>query len=241
MSDAGSSHLRSLILGPVVCTAVLVAMSFENRRYISQADLEPFHARAARAIDSVPLAIPPWMGSEIPMRKEERDLLKPNAYRCIEYVDTRAEAITDPSRNVKLMVVECRRANHMVGHYPPNCYPAQGYMEAGERPRDWTIAGQAIEGMEYQYERREQGRIIRTCVYNFMVLPQQGIKRDMKAVYASAEDYQQRYYGAAQFQVLFYGPLADASARDERDGIFAELIAPCVGVIQTLSEGAIEP
>jgi hypothetical protein len=241
MSDTGGSQLRSLILGPVLCTAVLVGMSFENRRYVSETDLEPFHARAARAIDSIPLAIPPWMGSEIELGKEERQLLKPNAYRCIEYVDTRAAAITDPSRSVKMMVAECRRANHMAGHYPPNCYPAQGYMQAGELQRDWVVAGQTIAGTEYQFERREQGRIIRTCVYNFMVLPQQGIKRDMKAIYASAEDYQQRYFGAAQFQVLFYGPLADASARDERDEIFAELITPCVGVIQTLSEGAIEP
>src|SRR5688500_10029440 len=104
MSDTGGSQLRSLILGPVLCTAVLVAMSCEERRYVAEPCREPFHARAARAIDSIPLAIPPWMGSEIPIGKEERELLKPNAYRCIEYVDTRAEAITDPSRSVKMMV-----------------------------------------------------------------------------------------------------------------------------------------
>jgi hypothetical protein len=241
MADSSSSQFRWLFFGPVLCTTVLVAMSFENRQYRSEQDFDPFHAHAAQSIESIPLVIAPWMGQTIPLREEESKLLKPNAYRCISFSDTRVSALTDASRTVLLMVAQCKRANYMNGHYPPICYPARGYMQVGERFRDWNLPGQRIEGMEYQFERREYGRIVRTTIYNFMILPQQGIKRDMKAVNASAEDYQQRYYGAAQFQVVFIGALAESGARDERDRIFAELITPCSGVIRTLSEGAIEP
>lgn len=237
-------HLRSLILGPLLCTGVLVAMSFENRTYRSEADFEPYHTRASAAVESIPYIIAPWYGKEAPLRDEEKALLKPNAYRCINFTDTRASALADPSRLVALMVAQTRRANDMDGHYPPVCYPAQGYSLVNNdgTPRDWKVADKVIQGMEYQFERRSGGRLERTTVYNFMILPQQGIRRDMKAITASAEDYQQRYYGAAQFQVVFVLSLAEPtqSAREQRDQIFSELIAPCLKVIDTLSKGALE-
>ncbi|HEY0008374.1 MAG TPA: hypothetical protein VGB55_06600 [Tepidisphaeraceae bacterium] len=240
MSDTSPS-LRSLILGPGLCLAVIVAMSLENRQYHDEADIEPFHVKAALAVERIPLVIAPWMGQEIPLTEDERRILSPNAYRCIKFVDTRAAALDDPSRQVLLMVAQCRRAGQMNGHYPPECYPSRGYMPVGsDQRRSWVVNGTVIDGMEYAYERREAGRAVRTSVYNFMVLPNQGIRADMKAINESAEDYQQRYYGAAQFQVVFAGALAEAGSRGERDKIFAELMNPCLGVIQTLSEGAIE-
>ncbi|MBC7782238.1 MAG: exosortase-associated EpsI family protein [Burkholderiales bacterium] len=236
-----SSNIRSLLFGPALCTLLLLAMAFENRGYRGEADFEPFHVRAARAVNSIPLVIAPWMGQEEELREEERKLLKPNAYRCIAFADTRATALTDASRKVLLMVAQCKQARDMDGHYPPKCYPSRGYMKVGdEKRRKWTVAGKTVEGMEYRFERKEQGRVIRTTIYNFMVLPQQGICPDMKAVTAAAEDYEQQYYGATQFQVVFGGPLAEGSRRDERDQAFAELIAPCLGVIRTLSDGAIQ-
>jgi hypothetical protein len=93
--------------------------------------------------------------------------------------------------------------------------------------------------MEYFFARHAQGRVGRSAVYNFMVLPEQGVRPDITSVNASAEDYQQRYYGAAQFQFVFGGGLAQATpeARRGRDEAFAELIGPCSGVIATLCDG----
>jgi hypothetical protein len=243
----GPNQLRSIILGPSLCAALLGAMSLQGRQLSKLPDPEPFHRRAAEAINGIPLVIPPWMGREgeaEALRPEERSLLKPNAYRCITFVDTRAAALSDASRRVVLMVDQCKLASDMSGHFPPKCYPSRGYLQPeGEgRERDWQIAGMHIPGMEYQFERRDAGRIIKTTVYNFMVLPNKGIQRDMKAVDASAEDYQQRYYGAAQFQVVFGGSLAESTSasRQARDAVFAELIAPCSSVIRTLSDGVTE-
>ncbi len=230
-----------LVSGPVLCTGLLLAMSLNNRQYRNEDDFEPFHTRAAIAINSIPVVIGPWMGKEGTLRSDELNLLKPNAYRCITFSDTRAEALTDPSRTVHLLIAQCKRANYMENHWPPNCYPSMGYMLIGDTPREWTVAGQTVKGVEYQFERRDRGRIVRQTVYNFMVLPEKGIQPDMKAISSSAEDYQQRYYGAAQIQVVFAGGLAESLARGERDTIFAELITPCMGVIRTLSEGVTTP
>jgi hypothetical protein len=235
-----SSHLRTLIAGPVLCMLVLMAMAFENRTYRVESDFEPFHARAAEAITNLPPVLGAWMGQDRVLPEEERKLLSPNAYRCIELSDTRASALSDPSRKVLLLIAQCKRARKMDGHYPPKCYPSRGYEMVAERPRDWNVGSSTVRGMEYQFERREGVRVIRTTVYNFMVLPGQGICRDMKAITASAEDYQQRYYGAAQFQVVYASALAEPNATAARDAVFAEIIAPCRGLIETLSDGAIE-
>jgi hypothetical protein len=241
VAETSSINLRSLLAGPVLCTGLLVAMSFENRSYRNEREFEPFHARAQTAIDSIPLVIGPWMGLKKDLRPEELNLLKPNAFRSITYSDTSASALADRSRSVHLLIAQCKRANYMENHWPPNCYPAMGYMLLDERERTWTVGSTSIRGYEYLFEQRDRGRVTRQTVYNFMVLPQKGIQPDMKAISASAEDYQQRYYGAAQIQVVFAGSLAEAGARDERDGIFAELMTPCLPVIRTLSEGDIEP
>jgi hypothetical protein len=50
----------------------------------------------------------------------------------------------------------------------------------------------------------------------------------------AAEDYQQRYYGAAQFQVVFQSSSTDQMTRQERDEIFNTLMEPAVPVIRQL-------
>jgi hypothetical protein len=244
MSDA-THQTRSLILGPVLCTVLLGAMMLQGRTYRTEKDFEPFHARAADAINRISVVIPPWVGREQPLREDERKLLEPNAYRCIAFNDTRASALADPSRVVLLMVAQCKQANKMLGHYPPACYPSRGHMLTNGQgtPRDWTIGRLTVQGMEYQFERKDRENVIKTTVYNFMILPEQGIRRDMKAVTASAEDYEQRYYGAAQVQMVFGAALAENTpdARHERDTIFAELIGPNADVIRILTDGVETP
>jgi hypothetical protein len=240
MSDS-PLNFRSLLLGPGLCLAVLVAMAFEGRAYVSESDAEPFHQKAKAAVEKLPLVIPPWMGREIPLGADEARILAPNAYRCIEFADMQPSGLADPSRRVLLMVAQCRRTGQMIGHYPPECYPARGYMPVDlDQRRSWDVDGKLIIGTEYAFEKTHEGRVARTTIYNFMVLPDQGVRADMKAINESAEDYKQRYYGAAQFQVVFAGHLAEAGHRAERDAVFTQLMRPCLGVIETLSDGATE-
>ncbi|HEX8323133.1 MAG TPA: exosortase-associated EpsI family protein [Tepidisphaeraceae bacterium] len=236
-----TNQLRLLLTGPVLCAVLLSAMVADNRHYRTEEDYADYHRRAASAINRIPLSVGPWIGREEPLSKEELGLLQPNAYRCVSFTDTRPTSTGEAPPQVLLLVAQCRRAGLMEGHYPPVCYPSRGYAQvngAGTN-RQWTVGRQRIVGMEYFFERRAGGRVGRTCVYNFMVLPQQGIRPDMESVGASAEDYQQRYYGAAQFQLVFGGGLARATpeAREQRDAAFAELIGPCSGVIATLCDG----
>jgi hypothetical protein len=125
----------------------------------------------------------------------------------------------------------------MLGHYPPVCYRSHGdIMDAKNcRERDWAINDRIIPGYEYQFTKVRKEQTLRTVVYNFLIVPGRGIVRDMKGIEQAAEDYQQRYYGAAQFQVVFD---CDASAEppsERRDEIFATLIGPNLKLIDTLA------
>ena len=112
--------------------------------------------------------------------------------------------------------------------------------EKYSRDRDWMVNGSRITGHEYQFTEVWQGQTNHTVVYNFLIVPGRGIVRDMKGVEEAAEDYQQRYFGAAQFQVVFHGLASADRSRDERDAMFAALIGPNLKVIETLTSGALQ-
>jgi len=107
-------------------------------------------------------------------------------------------------------------------------------------PRDWNVGGKTICGYEYQFTEVWQGQTSRTTVYNFLIVPGRGIVRDMKGIEEAAEDYQQRYYGAAQFWVVFQGLASADRSREERDAIFSALLGPNIHMIETLTSGALK-
>ena len=240
MSES-NGQLRLLLTGPALCGLLLAGMMLDSRRHHDEAYYEPFHARAAAAIENIPDVAGDWVGEEKPLAAAETAMLKPNAYRCIAFKNTADIAAGRSPRQAWLVVVQCKRAGFMDGHYPPNCYESRGdkMIDGRGNPREWAVAGRKIDGMEYFFERHVQGRVGRNAVYNFMVLPEKGVRPDITSVNASAEDYQQRYYGAAQFQLVFGGTLASGSdeARRERDQAFLDLVGPCSNVISTLCDG----
>jgi hypothetical protein len=79
-------------------------------------------------------------------------------------------------------------------------------------------------------------------VYNFFVTPlvpgslvshpelNGAICPDIQSVYTSGEDYQRRYFGAAEFQLVFETSMTS----EQRDQAFIDLLAPNLNVIRTL-------
>jgi hypothetical protein len=69
-----------------------------------------------------------------------------------------------------------------------------------------------------------------------MIVPGVPIIRDMDGVFRAAEDYQRRYFGAAQFQVVMSGDLSEA----ERDEIFNVLVGANTKTIRLLLNGGMK-
>jgi hypothetical protein len=248
-------NIAFVLAAPVMAVGLLAGMAAEQRTYVTPADVEPYHARAKAAIEQVPWVITGnggfWTGKDDEVPIAAQKLLRPNHILSRTYVDKQTDAWGP--RVASLLIVQCRDSRDMLGHYPPRCYPSHGMTMALDTDRDWTIGDLVITGKEYHFTRDLQGQTHRTTVYNFFVVPAKApdggggrapavadaIKRDMDAVRDAAEDYQQRYYGAAQFQVVFNGLSSADLPKGERDEIFATLIEPCLPVIKALASTAV--
>lgn len=236
---SGLRNIVFLLTPPALSIALLAGIVREQGRHLKPADVEPYHASAKAAVDAVPYIIGYWTGQDDEIPVAAQKLLRPNVILSRTYSDnTPAGEMRGESRSVGLLIVQCRDSRDMIGHWPPICYRAHGMtMDAKYcSPRDWKVGETVISGYEYQFTGVFQGQTSRTIVYNFLIVPGSGIVRDMKGVEQAAEDYQQRYYGAAQFQVVFHGQ----ASQQERDRTFATLMEPNLKLIETLTSGGLK-
>jgi hypothetical protein len=184
----------------------------------------------------------PWVGKERAPQSAAIEVLQPNAIRNIEFTDPRVGALRQPENRISLSIVQVRRIGDMLGHFPPNCYPAFGDTMSSQTARTWAIElpdtpPMRLQGMEYIFERAMNGKAYKRIVYNFMVAPQRGVLRDMKDLEKAAEDYTRRYYGAAQVQVVFDSLAGQEMSADGRDAVFTTLMRFCAPAIEVLRSG----
>ena len=211
------------------------------------ADVEAFHRRAKAELESIPNAIQngpaTWYGADVKVPQSAVNLLNPNTIISRQYLENRPG--TSVSRSAQLLIVQCRDARDMQGHYPPNCYPAQGWTMLSSQQRDWVLPdrqtqrglskGMKISGMEYKFTQSIGVDASSEIVYNFFLIPgsKEETLRDINAVYKVGEDYQRRYFGAAEVQLLVSPDLPQA----DRDDILVQLLGPYVDVLRFLHEG----
>ncbi len=216
---------------------MLLSMAVESSSRVTPTDAEPYHQRARLAVESIPTQIGSWSARPEPIPREALAILRPNVIRCWKYHDSDTSNPRCYDRWASLLVDQCREARDMSGHYPPNCYRNSGEELTYQAPRDWKVNGMTISGTEYQFRQSNATGSTRTAVYNFLIVPGSGggIYRDITGVDRAAEDYQRRFFGAAQFQLVMDADLSQA----DRDEIFTTLMGPCVPVIKTLMSGGI--
>jgi hypothetical protein len=216
------------LFSPLLSLALLGGIAVQNHSHLKPRDVEPYHERAKAAIEGFPYTVGRWSGSDQNVPPEAVKLLRPNAKIISRtYIDCNRL-----DRDVSLLLVQCRDPRDMAGHYPPNCYPGQGEQLVNATPQDWRAGDMVIPGTLYQFQGRTQDRVFERYVFNFMIVPGLPIIRSMDGIYRAAEDYQNRYYGAAQVQLVMPPDLSDA----ERRQIFDELIGPNTWIIRTLLE-----
>jgi hypothetical protein len=232
-------NISFALAAPLLSVAMLVGIVAENRTYLKAEQFEPYHQTVKAAIEAIPYGIGTWIGKDEPVPEAAMALLKQPVIVSRRYVDTAADMIDQPDRTASLLFVQCKQSADMVGHYPPNCYRTHGNEMVAAIERDWMVDDMKITGMEYRFERRVDGQKLYKTVYNFLLVPGKGIKRDMEGVKASAEDYQQRYYGAAQVQVVFNTidappPGKEAEEVQKRDEIFKILISRTLPAVKAV-------
>lgn len=214
---------------PLVALMMLLGLWAQGRLYAAAADATPFHARAREAIESIPDRIGDWYGTKVEVPRSARALLRPNALFSMRYRNARTGQIAS------LVVVQTEDARDMAGHYPPNCYPGQGWQFSRDPVRRRIDVGSGVElpVIEYTFEMEEFNNSVEIVIYNFFMLPGVGVVPDMADVRRAASDYRMRPFGAAQIQVLVDSSMPPS----ERDAVFKMFMQPLLPVIGLLQEG----
>jgi hypothetical protein len=226
----------AIIASPLLCLALLGGIALQQRTRLKPDApvVRAYHERAKEAIGSLSPIIS-IDGVDWSARKRDPEtaavrLLKPNIILSRHYVENVLDRFP---RTADLLIVQCRDSRDMTGHYPPICYKNIGYeMFDHKTPEPLVVGGVTVPYTEYYFEKWSQGQPQQLCIYNFFVVPGRGVVRDIKGVHEAAEDYERRFFGAAQFQVLI--PVSQVPHPQDRDKIFQGLIQSRPELIENL-------
>ncbi|MFW6031886.1 MAG: exosortase-associated EpsI family protein [Phycisphaeraceae bacterium] len=212
---------------PLLALALLGGLVLERRSWADPEDVAPYHAAVREAVEAIPMRIGPWQGREIEIPPAAVKLLRPNALLSRRY---RHE---EDGRQFSFLIVHCRDARDMLGHYPPVCYPAHGWTLAETESKVWSAADGPAGGVEYEFEQTLPGTITRQRVDNVMVLPNGEFGRTMDQVNSVAADRAFRVYGAAQVQFVF----SSSFSAEDREAIVQRFLAASADAIDRIQDG----
>lgn len=216
-------------VAPAVSVLLVLGLWRQIRTYAAVDDTTSFHAAVREAMAAYPYRMGTWEGVDIPLPQAAQALLRPNVLFARRFQDPAT------GRRGNLLVIHCRDARDMGGHFPPNCYPGNGWtMEGGARMHQFEVWGRRVPVAEYRFRRREMAGDVSAAIYNFFILPTGAMVTSMDEVRSASGDYRMVPYGAAQFQVVFDGQTPEA----DRLAVAGELLAPLAGVVEILTLNA---
>ena len=214
----------------IASAALLLTAGLINHRFPTAADAAPYHDHILTLAAQAPRSFGPWTSTSNEIPPSAIELLRPNATLSRSFIDT----TTDPSnpRHAEFLLVQCRDARDLAGHWPPNCYASSGYTETQRTPTTWSVPGlPSIHGITYQFERTGLDGTLRLIVDNFLILPGLGFVPDMAAVRTAGDDPRRRNFGAAQVQIITRLGTPPA----ERQALFKELLTPHTDLLNTIA------
>lgn len=225
-TEANPTPRRSRWLSLAAATLLLAGMGLSNLALPSAQDAAPYHRALLKMANEAPIAFGRWSSVASDLPESAIELLKPNAIVSRSFTDNRGHV------TAHFVLVQCQDARDLGGHWPPNCYKTSGYTQTAAEPRTWQVNGMTIPGVSYRFERlTHQGKADIT-VDNFMILPGVGFMSDMSSVRQAGGDFQRRYFGAAQVQIV----TSSALSHEDRDTVFAELVAGYEPILMAIAE-----
>jgi hypothetical protein len=204
--------------------ALLSGAAAEFTKFRPPPDASAYRDRVGAAKDAFALNLGDWIGRNTPVEQAAVKLLRPYFIISREYVNDRIPM------TVGLLFVECQDARDTICHYPPICYPSQGWSLQLHELKNWALPHMTIQGTEYTFVRGDFDSSGTEVVDDFFVIPGVGTRPDRDGVIKAAADLQRRFYGVAQVQLVFSGDYS----KEQRERAFSDLIGPLENLIQTV-------
>jgi hypothetical protein len=226
------SWLSGTIVPPAIALVVLVALprigtqSEEERQAIATRNAE-----VAEAFAETPYLLGDWIGRDIPIPESAWELLRPNAMLG------RALRRSEDGAEVNLLIVHCSDARDMDGHYPPICYPSNGWSKDArnaERDRLIDCSGRSVRMKVYEFQRTDKlGTTRQLRVFNYFILPSGEITSAMADVRRIADRVSLSTQGVAQVQLTMTGRM---SLEDSAKAV-ADVLGELSPLLTTLGQG----
>jgi len=206
----------------------MTAMMLDRRaKAVDPEDAIDYHQRVGLAIDELPYSFDEWIGVDGTVPEAAVQLLRANR------VMSRRFTHLPTGQSVQVLVVHCADSRDLVGHYPPRCYPANGWSARSTEPVDLdTVIADPHPTTLYYFGRGNAIQDREMAVFNFMVLPDGQLGRDMGPVRSASQDYQRKFFGAAQVQILV-PPDLERDLQVKLAQRFINLLEPVIREIQS--------
>ncbi len=202
----------------------ILGVAFRTR-HVGAEQTIAYHERARELSESIPFSVGDWVGKDQAVPPSAIELLHPNVLLSRRFENMRTGEVAS------LLFVQCSDARDLRGHYPPACYPGQGWIDGPALARTWTVGGIEIPGVRYVFTKSSATSSSEIVVDNFMVLPTGEFGRDMSDVDLVVKNRRLRQFGAAQVQVLTSSAMED----DRRDEVLRILVEPLLPILTALN------
>lgn len=227
------------LLAPLISLAMLGGLYATDAMHLRPSDVGDYHERVAAALKDVPYAVGDWIARDVPVPTQATDMLKPNALLSRQYLNTRT------GQRVSVLVVHTREARDLIGHYPPECYPANGWTlterEAVHLPKGSSSSAEgdkeSLEVGRYSFVMDSFSGRDELEVLNLMVLPTGRYSLGMAGLAGVSGDYRVRHFGAAAVQLVFNPPMSE-QAQAHVWTLFFQAMQPALQTIQSATISA---
>lgn len=214
-------------MAPATAAAALACIwAFGGYGLPSSPETQAYLDEVAAAIDRLPYKVGDWIGADVEVQPAAVRLLNPNRLLQRQYRDPAT------GRSVQVLVVHCGDTRDMVGHYPPVCYPAHGWIREGAERTEVRINGTSAPATEYRF-RRSLGEVESEMVItNLFVLPLSASPTapDMDALNAASQSLVRSSLGAAQVQIVTEADLT-SKERSEIVDAFVAAMTPMIHAV----------
>ncbi len=187
-----------LLVPPAIAGLILVASivvgGITTRELPGRDD---YLADVRDAIDDLPIRVGTWVGTDLETPPYVFPVLRPNKILQRRFFDP------TKGRVISMLIVHCKDARDMEGHYPPVCYPGNGWVKTADA--EVELDG-PYHAARYEFTKPIDGAERGMTVLNFFVLPtgKLEVATRMDALYEAARSQARAGLGACQVQFLFY-------------------------------------
>lgn len=199
-----SAFARAQTLIAVLGGGVMAATSLGlSNAHLSPRDAGDYHQSIRAAVEAFPYKLGAhgeWVGTDVPLPAAAIELLSPNALFAREF---RHLATGD---RFTFVFVHCYDARDMLGHYPPVCYPGNGW-ELLATP---SGTSQAANVAAFDFRQTMDHRTWHLRVLQQFLTPDGLPAEAMQEVRRYAGNHETRHFGMAQWQIVLRPDASEA-------------------------------